>query len=129
MHQYPAYPSEPPFPQPPMQYEQQYPFYAEPNSYQYYPSIIGGSNPDKPQHTKSKSELESEAGPCFDDGLMESVDLEEEEPEILQFLVERAREDEKYRDMLQGYVGVDVKKFVTPEALRNAKRILELVDV
>ncbi|KAG9061062.1 hypothetical protein KI688_007691 [Linnemannia hyalina] len=126
------YPSEPLFQPPPMQYEQQYeqhyPFYAVPDSYQHYPSVIGGSRLEKLQHTKSKSELESEAGPCFDDGLMENVDLEEE-PEILQFLVERAREDEKYRGMLRGYVGVDVTKLATPKALRNAKRILELVDV
>ncbi|KAF9140146.1 hypothetical protein BGX30_006977 [Mortierella sp. GBA39] len=110
------------------QYGHQYPSYAASSSYQTYPSVIGGSRLERLHPTKFKSELESEAGPCFDDGLMEDVDLEEE-PEILQFLVERAREDDKYRGMLRGYVGVDVKKFATPGALRNAKRILELVDV
>ncbi|OAQ24340.1 hypothetical protein K457DRAFT_142027 [Linnemannia elongata AG-77] len=100
----------------------------------YSPSAIDSSRLVKLEHTEFKlgfeSELvfKSEAWPHFDGGLMESVDLEEE-PEVLQFLVERAMEDEKYRGMLRGYVDVDSEQFAAAKGLRNAKRILELVGV
>lgn len=100
----------------------------------YSPSAIDSSRLVKLEHTEFKLEFESElvfkseAWPHFDGGLMESVDLEEE-PEVLQFLVERARGDEKYRGMLRGYVDVDSEQFAAAKGLRNAKRILGLVGV
>ncbi|KAF9124375.1 Ankyrin repeat domain-containing protein 61, partial [Linnemannia schmuckeri] len=117
--QHPTYPSEPSLP-PQMQYERLYPSHTP-------SSVISGSRLEKIHSTEFESGVESEAWPCFDDGLMESVDLDEE-PEILQFLVEQAREDQKYRGLLRRYVGVDVEG-LSNKALRNAKRILELVDV
>lgn len=142
VHQHLAYSSEPPHRRPQVQNEQQEqqeqqeplrpgypsPYQLYPSPYQYYPSAIGGNRLERRHRTEFESEVESEAWPCFDDGLMGSVDLDEE-PEILQFLVERAMEDEKYRGMLRRYVGVDVEENATPEGLRNAKKILELVGV
>lgn len=146
MQQYPTYSSGLPLPQPQMQHEQQYlasypkpPIqhmqhesehlsYATYSPYKYSPGDIGGYWAEKHSCTESESEFESEAWTCFDDGLMESVHLDDE-PEILQFLVERSKEDEKFLGMLRKYAGVDVEENTTPEALRNVKRILELVDV
>jgi energy-coupling factor transporter ATP-binding protein EcfA2 len=73
----------------------------------------------------------------FNDGPLETLELERDEPEVLQFLVERVREDSAYAEMLRVYVdqenvgveGVSRRRrrmFGFTRGVQNAKKILEL---